>query len=330
MMLYEEGHFLLSDPICKWLPEFANPMVATSVSPREYTGTPWKLVPAKRPITIRHLLTHTAGLQNTYRPPRGITQQEFTKIIERRKPEETIGDFVQRYATAPLSFHPGEAWDYSRATCIIGHLVEIISGKTLDDFFRSQIFQPLHMQDTHFYVPQNKVDRFAASYTPGTDKQIQLADPASSESRFVKKPHTYFMGSGGLVSTAADYFRFNQMLLNKGTLNGTRILSRKTVELMTRNHTGDLPVWLRGLGAGFGLGFAVIRNTDHVNSLKTTHKGPNPWSVGTYLWGGAYCTLAWVDPREQLIGVFMTQVRPYTHLNIRHDIVGLTYQAIID
>jgi CubicO group peptidase (beta-lactamase class C family) len=169
-----------------------------------------------------------------------------------------------------------------------------------------------------------------ACYTPDKNEYIKLSDPASAESRFVKEPHLYYMGSGGLISTAADYFRFNQMMLNGGELDGARILGRKTVELMTRNHTGDLPIWLRGPGTGFGLGYGIIMNTDHVNTLKSIHKGPEPWSVGTYLWGGAFCTLAWVDPIERLIGILMTQVGPYRHLNIRHDVVGLAYQAIVD
>jgi CubicO group peptidase (beta-lactamase class C family) len=330
MMLYEEGHFLLSDPISKWIPEFSDPKVAISVPQREFTGTLWTLVPAARPITIRHLLTHTAGLQSRYTQHRGITQEEFTKISERQRPDETVGDFVKRFATVPLNFHPGDAWDYSRATCVVGHLVEIISDVTLDEFFRERIFKPLKMLDTYFYLPKEKLDRFAACYTPDTNEQIKSSDPTSVESRFVKEPHLYYMGSGGLISTAADYFRFDQMMLNGGELDGVRILGRKTVELMTRNHTGDYPIWLRGPGTGFGLGYGIIMNTDHVNTLKSIHKGPEPWSVGTYLWGGAFCTLAWVDPIERLIGILMTQVGPYRHLNIRHDVVGLAYQAIVD
>ena len=327
MMLYEEGHFLLSDPVSKWIPEFSDPKVAVRVPRDEYAGTPWKLEPAARPITIRHLLTHTAGLGYA---PRGISQEEFAKISQRQSPTETIGDFVKRYATVPLNYHPGEAWDYSRATCVVGYLVEIMSGMTLDEFFRERIFKSLNMPDTHFYLPMEKLDRFAACYTPGNDEQIQLTESPTAESRFVKEPHTYFMGSGGLVSTVADYFRFDQMMLNGGELDGVRILGRKTVEFMTRNHTGDLPIWLPGPWAGFGLGFAVVINTDGVNTLKTDHPGPVPWSVGSYTWGGAFCTFPWVDPVEKLVGIVMTQVGPYRHLNIRHEFAGLAYQAIVD
>ena len=227
MMLYEEGHFLLSDPVSKWIPEFADARVAEPMPPEEYSGNPWKLVSAARPVTVRHLLTHTAGLA---RPPIGITPQEFADISRRQSPNETIGDFVRRYAKAPLSYHPGETWHYSRATCVVGYLVEIISGKPLDEFFSERIFKPLDMPDTCFYLPLEKVDRFSAQYTPGRGGQIQLADPATAESRFVKEPHLYFMGSGGLVSTIADYFRFYQMMLNGGELDGARILGRKTVD----------------------------------------------------------------------------------------------------
>ena len=328
MMLFEEGHFLLSDPVSKWIPEFADPRVAEPVPPDEFSGLlPYRLVTADRPITIRHLLTHTTGLSAT---PRGMTQEEFMKVQQRQRPDETIGDFVKRYAKVPLNRHPGEAWNYSRATCVVGHLVEIMSGMPLDEYFRERIFKPLNMPDTCFYLPVEKLDRFAACYTPGEDLRIQLTDAPTPESRFVKEPHTYFMGSGGLVSTIADYYRFDQMMLNGGELDGARILGRKTVEFMTKIHTGDLPIWLPGPWAGFGLGFAVARNIDNINTLKAEHSGPTPWSVGTYTWGGAFCTYPFVDPVENLIGIVMTQVGPYRHLNIRQEFTGLAYQAIVD
>ena len=327
MMLFEEGHFLLSDPIEKWIPEFAAPKVVQIPPPGDTASTPWITVPAARPITIRHLLTHTAGLANSYR---GVTIQELTKVQRAQGPDETVGDFVKRYAKLPLNFHPGEGWEYTRATCVIGHLVEIVSGMTLDEFFRQRIFKPLGMCDTHFFLPEEKLDRFAAAYTPDKDGRIELTDPPTAKSYFVKEPHVYFMGSGGLISTAADYFRFDQMMLNGGELNGARLLGRKTVELMIRNHTGDLPLWLPGPWLGFGLGYAVAINTDHINTLTSLHKGPISWSAGSYTWGGAFCTYHWVDPVEKLIGIIMTQVRPYAHLNIRQEFVGLVNQAIVD
>lgn len=332
MTLFEEGHFLLSEPVSKWIPEFADPNVAVRVpvdrrSEGGATGSQIKLYPANRPITIRHLLTHTAGFGYV---PGGISSEEWAKVNEKQRPDETIGEFVKRYARVPLDHQPGEAWDYSRATCVVGHLVEIISGMNLDEYLRAKIFKPLHMSDTHFYLPLAKLDRFAACYTPDKNFKIKLVDAPTAKSRFVKEPNTYFMGSGGLVSTISDYFRFYQMTLNGGELDGVRILSRKTIELMTTIQTGDLPIWLPGPWSGFGLGFGIVKNTEHVNTLTSPHQGPSPWSVGSYSWGGAYCTFPWVDPREKLIGIMMTQVRPYGHLNIRPEYVSLVNQAIID
>ncbi len=327
MMLFEEGNFLLSDPVSKWIPEFSDPMVALPVPPGITSAGPWKTVPAERPITIRHLLTHTGGLAGAYR---GSMINEFLKIQKPQSRQETIGNFVKRYAKLPLNSHPGTEWNYSRSTCVVGHLVEILSGMTLDEFFQERIFKPLQMVDTHFYLPEEKLNRFAAQYTPDENGQIKLQDAPTPNSVFVREPHLYFMGSGGLVSTLSDYFRFNQMMLNGGELDGVRILGRKTVELMTRNHIGDLPVWLTGHGIGFGLGYAVVMNNDHINSLNGNQPGPPNWSVGTYTWGGAFCTYQWVDPVEKLTGILMTQVRPYAHLNIRHEFIVLANQAITD
>jgi len=327
MMLYEEGHFLLSDPVSKWIPEFASPMVAERAPMQEGRGEPVRLVSAVRPITVRHILTHTAGFGAV---PRAISTEEFAQISKRQSDDETIGDFVRRYAKIPLNHQPGEVWDYSRATCVVGHLIELISGMTLDEFLRQRIFEPLRMPDSHFYLPIEKLNRFAASYTPGDDDRIRLTDAPTAESRFVKEPHRYFMGSGGMVSTIADYFRFDQMMLNGGELDGERLLGRKTVEMMTSIHTGDLPLWLPGPWAGFGLGFGVVRDIEHINTLTAGQPGPSPWSVGTFWWGGAFCTFPFVDPVEKLIGIMMTQVSPYTHLNLRQEFVGLACQAIID
>jgi CubicO group peptidase (beta-lactamase class C family) len=320
MMLYEEGHFLLSDPISKFLPEFAEMKVAQVASADERSGAPYKLVPAARPITIKHVLTHTAGFPNSYR---GITQPEFSKTYTRKNPNETIADVTGRLAKMPLNFHPGEAWEYGPATDVVGRLVEVISGMTLDEFLRQRIFAPLGMKDTHFYLPKSKLDRFAANYQPDASNQnrIKLTEAPNAESRWVKEPHVYFSGAGGLVSTAADYFRFHQMMLNGGELDGVRLLGRKTVELMTTNHIGDLPVWLTGPGYGFGLGYSVVKDVG---------QAAQPVSAGTYGWGGAFCTYFWVDPVEEMIGIVMTQVRPYTHLNIRQEFQVLASQAIID
>jgi CubicO group peptidase (beta-lactamase class C family) len=318
MMLYEEGHFLLSDPVEKWLPEFANMKVVQVAPPGERVETPFTTVPARRPITIKHLLTHTAGLPNAYR---GMTQQEYLKVTARRNANETMADTLGRVAKLPLNFQPGEAWEYGPATDVVGRLVEVISGQSLDEYLRKRIFEPLGMRDTYFYLPAAKANRFAALYRPGPDKKIQLAEAPGPDSRWIKEPHVYFSGAGGLVSTASDYFRFQQMMLNGGELDGVRLLGRKTVELMTTNHTGEMPIWLTGPGYGFGLGYSVVKDVGAAGM---------PASVGTFGWGGAFCTYFWVDPAEEMIGIVMTQVRPYTHLNIRQEFQVLACQAIVD
>ena len=317
MMLFEEGHFLLSDPISKWLPEFSNLTISVA-SADGLQRSPLDTFPATSPITVQHILTHTAGLANNYR---GLNQAEYLKIAARKNAEETIGDFVKRLARLPLNFEPGTDWEYSRATCVVGRLIEVISGQTLDAFMRKQIFEPLGLSDTHFYLPVSKLSRFTSEYRPDDSGKIVLVQAADEESSYVKEPHLYFSGSGGLVSTVSDYFRFLQMMLNGGELDGTRLLGKKTVELMTVNHIGDETVWLRGPGYGFGLGFSVLRDRGLAG---------NPASEGSYGWGGAYCTFFWVDPIESVIGVMMTQVRPYTHLNIRREFQVLTNQAIVE
>lgn len=318
MMLYEEGHFQLRDPISKWLPEFKDMTIAVPPPGGERIQGRYKVIPAVQPITIQHVLTHTAGLANSYR---GLTQPDFQEMAAKNRPADTVGDMLKRLATLPLNFEPGERWEYGRGTDIVGRLVEVMSGQTLDTFLRQRIFEPLNMTDTHFYVPLSKVDRFAALYSPKVGGGIELTEAANPESRFVREPHVYFSGAGGLVSTARDYFRFNQMMLNGGELDGVRILSRKTIELMTANHTGDFAIWLAGPGYGFGLGYAVV-----------TDLGPSASSrsEGSYYWSGAYATIFWIDPAEELTGILMTQLRPYTHLNIRKDLASLTYQAITD
>lgn len=330
MMLYEEGHFLLSDPIKEWLPEWSRPKVAVDKDPDDSSELPYKLKKANRSITIEHLLTHTAGLANNYVGK--YTIKLYREMGKNRKPGDTIEDYSKAYAQLPLSYHPGEAWQYSGATTIVGRLVEVMSGMTLDEFLRERIFKPLGMHDTHFFLPEYKLNRFMASYAAKGKKPIELSDPATAESRFVKPPHAFFSGSGGLVSTASDYFRFSQMMLNKGELDGVRILGRKTVEFMTQNHTGDLSLWLAGPGYGFGLGVSVQMNIDHTDILTQSfwQKVPTTHSVGAFGWGGLYNTYFVVDPVEEMVIIMMSQVTPYTHLKMRKGMVGLAYQALID
>ena len=318
MMLWEEGRFQLRDPVSKFLPEFADMDVALTVEPGDSARGPYKTVESTRPISIQHLLTHTAGLANPYR---GVTQNLYSDLRTNRKPNSTIGDYVKALAKLPLNFEPGERWEYGPATDVVGRLVEVLSGMSLAEYFEKKIFRPLGMEDTHFYLPRSKVPRLAALYRPNDNGKIELQERPDENSRWVKEPHIYFSGGGGLVSTTSDYFRFHQMMLNGGVLDGARILGPRTVRLMTANHTGDLAVWLRGTGYGFGIGYSV-----------SVDKGQTamPSAEGTYNWGGAFCTVFWVDPADGMIGILMTQIRPYTHLSIRQDFQTLAYQALID
>jgi len=313
MMLYEQGKFLLRDPISKWLPGFKDMQVTVDKGAGAY-----EMIPAVRPIEVWHILTHTAGFATQYSPKNLDPLQKAAKF---RSQNEVIGDFVERLATVPLNNQPGEVWDYSRATCVVGRLVEILSGQTLAEFFKEHIFDPLGMVDTHFFLPEEKIDRFGVAYEPGEDFKIRLNDPDTEESFWLSKPGIYFMGSGGLVSTAEDYFRFANMLMNGGKSGDVRILSRKTIELMTRDHIDGRPVWLTGPGIGFGLGFGVTMDRGQTHGMATE---------GSYTWGGAFCTYWWNDPVERLFGMVLTQVRPYYHLNLRGDFQILATQAVDD
>ncbi len=311
MMLWEEGLFQLRDPVSRFLPEFGDVKVSTTADASGRTG---ELVAPNRPITIRDMLTHTAGLANNY-----IGNVEAYRETTRGAADNA--DLSARLASMPLNYQPGEAWQYSAATDIVGRLVEVISGQDLDTFFRERIFVPLDMPDTHFYLEEKDAPRLTTQYTPGDDNKIVAQDPGTVDSRWIDNPRTLFRGAGGLVSTVRDYLRFQQMMLNGGELHGVRLLAPATVSLMLENHTGDLDLWLAGPGMGFGLGYGVV--TDRGAAA-------TPLSEGAGYWGGAYCTISWLDPEQELVGVLMTQVRPYTHINIRQDFQVLTYQAIVD
>jgi CubicO group peptidase (beta-lactamase class C family) len=317
MLLYEEGAFLLSDPIGKWLQEFSEMQVAETPPPASPARTPYVSVPAIRPITVRHLLTHTSGLPNPYR---GYNLSRFN-LISNPAPGETMADVVRKLAALPLNFQPGDSWEYGPATDVLGRLIEVVSGKSLDAFFQERIFVQLGMEDTYFYVPESKASRLPALSTVRPNNQLRVLDPAGIESKWVREPHVYFSGAGGLASTASDYYRFLQMMLNRGEFNGVRLLGPKTVDLMTCNHTGSLPIWLNGPGFGFGLGFSVVIDVGATGE---------PASLGKYAWGGAYGTNFWVDPAEQMIGIIMTQVNPDTPTTGGKALLGLAYQAIID
>lgn len=314
MMLWEEGRFQLRDPVSRFLPEFADVQVSTTSDASGNTG---KLVPLERAIQIRDMLTHTAGLANNYLGNSEAYRAHMAEIDRNTDLEA----YIRHLAELPLNYQPGSRWEYSTATSVVGRLVEVISGMPLDEFFYQRLFEPLGMKDTHFYLDESYAVRLAAQYTPGEDGKIVEQDPGSTASRWISGPQTLFSGSGGLVSTVDDYLRFQQMMLNGGELDGTRLLSPATVSLMIDNHTGDLPIWLSGPGMGFGLGYGVVVDRG---------AAATPLSEGAAYWGGAYCTISWIDPAEEIVAVLMTQVRPYTHINIRQDFQVLTYQAITE
>jgi CubicO group peptidase (beta-lactamase class C family) len=312
MMLWEEGKFQLSDPVEKYLPEFKNQKVSTTSDASNRTG---QLVPVKHPATIREMLTHTAGLANSYLGNVAFVDEE-TAV----RNDDTTETLIKRIAALPLNYQPGEAWQYSPATDVVGRLVEVISGQPLDKYMQEKIFNPLDMHDTHFFLDDTQGGRLTAQYVPGPDKKIRLQDPGSEKSRWIAGNKKVFRGAGGLVSTAHDYIRFQQMMANGGQLDGKRLLSPITVSLMTENHTGNLPLWLPGPGMGFGLGYAVVINRGEAGT---------PLSLGSAYWGGAYCTLSWFDNRQSIVAAVFTQVRPYNHINIRQDFENLVYQAIV-
>lgn len=294
MMLWEDGKFMLDDPIAKWLPSYAKKQVLVN----------GQLVNPVRPVTVRHVLTHTSGLV-------------LTQPGQDLPPAKTLAELIERAAPYPLRFHPGDNWLYGDSTDFVGILVEKISGQPLDRFLRERIFTPLGMNDTFYHVPREKVGRVAAMYRP--DDQGKIALLRKPEYR---EPPTLMRGAGGLNGTAADYFRFSQMLLNGGELNGTRLLGRMTVDMMFSNHIGTgKRVYVRGDGYGFGLGGAVL--TDPA-------KAADALSIGTWTWGGANGTIFWIDPVEELIPIMMIQITPYSHFNIRPLFSVVASQAIVD
>lgn len=316
MMLYEEGHFLLKDPVAKFIPAFANPLVAVAPPPGSPAGTPFTTEKAKRPISIRDLLRHTAGLSYGAGPAAAAYKEAgFTDwyLIDRK---ETIAQVVDRIAALPLQGQPGEQFQYGYATDVLGRLVEVVSGMPLDQFIAKRITGPLAMVDTGFFLPPEKASRLANVY--GYENgALQLKETAAS-SDFVNGPRQCFSGGAGLLSTAADYTRFLQMLLNGGTLDGKRLLAPKTVELMRSNHAGDK--YRGGDADGFGLGFWVTVDPGVAGEVGT---------AGAFGWGSAYFPQYLVDPKERLIMLFMTQHRPAGGSNLNQRVKVLTYQALI-
>jgi CubicO group peptidase (beta-lactamase class C family) len=317
MMLYEQGHFQLDDPVSHFIPEFSNPVVAEFDEDGEMTGTR----PASREIQIGDLLTHSSGivygvfpsnLQNIY--------QQAGVIDGLTASDAVLGPNIRKLAGLPLLFDPGTAFAYGLNTDVLGFLVEVVSGQPLDRFFQQQIFKPLQMNDTYFYLPDTKAERLVTLYahvdgkglveSQGQEADIKLDNPNYP----IEGAKTYFSGGAGLSSTAFDYARFIQMFLNNGELDGTRLLGRKSVELM-RSARID---WDGDNVADFGLGFRVVGDLGKYGELG---------SPGAYSWGGAYNTTYWIDPAEDLVAVFMSQARP-VQSDIRAEFKTMVYQAL--
>jgi CubicO group peptidase (beta-lactamase class C family) len=313
MMLHEEGRFLLDDPIAKYIPEFSAARVAVPAA--EKSGKAYTTVPVRRPITIRDLLTHTAGI--SYGD--GLAKEEYATagiqgwfLADKTVP---IGEVVKELAGLPFDAQPGERFVYGYNTDILGYLVERASGLSLAEFFEQRITGPLGMKDTHFFLPQSKQDRLAVVYSLDEKGVLKAADDPR-DVFYVTGPRVCSAGGAGLLSTAEDYARFLIMLLRGGELGGVRLLSPKSVELMTADHAGHL------YGAGsFGLGFWVTDRLGRNGQLG---------SVGAFGWGGAYHTTYWADPAERLVAVLMTQLLPATGSDLHGKFRTLVYQSIVE
>lgn len=314
LMLYEEGRLMLDDQVSKYIPAFANPVVIVSQPPRGKARywPPGRIYtePASREITVRDLLTHTAGLASPRLTPIAFVGDLsgaikgslfFPHEDGTASPRTSIRETVEKLARIPLSFHPGTCWQYGHEYDVLGVLVEIISGKPLEEFFQERILVPLNMKETSFLLPKEKVNRLVAAYTWDESWHLRVYDHPRDSIKVVG-PKDVFSGLGdygGIVSTASDYLRFAQMLLNRGELDGVRLLSPKTVDLMTSNNTGDLFIYIRGYGWGYGFSLGV--RTDLTESMSIG-------SPGTYGWGGAACTQFFIDPKEDLIALALSQV----------------------
>lgn len=316
MMLQETGDLLISDLVGRYLPEYMETTVAVADGAEGY-----EIVPANRPITIRDLLTHTAGIGYGWGLAAELWEEAGIQGWYFAHRDQPIRETVRRMAALPMDAHPGERYVYGYATDILGALVEAVSGESLDAFLRTRIFEPLGMADTHFYLPEDKRDRLSVVYSPAADGLAPAPDPGGmvGQGAYVDGPRASFSGGAGLLSTARDYARFLQMMLNGGALDGARILSSKSVELMTVNHVGERYRWDSGLG--LGLGFRVLYDLGARGT---------PGSVGEYGWGGAYHSTYWVDPAEELVVVYFTQLIPAAGVDDHAKLRTLIYQAIDD
>jgi CubicO group peptidase (beta-lactamase class C family) len=312
MILVEEGRVALTVPVSKFIPAFATTTVLASEGGRV------AVVPARRAITIRDLLTHTAGISYgagvlaPYYTPAGFETWYFADRTQ------NMSAWMDKLATLPFEAQPGERWVYGFNTDVLGNVIERVSGQTLAEYLGARLLTPLKMVDTSFFLPADKASRFAAVYAPGADGKITRApEGRSGQGQYVGGPQVAFSGGAGLLSTAQDYARFLQMLVNGGELEGTRYLSPTTVALMTSNHVGTL---YQNGALGWGLGFEVVEQAG---------RAPRYGAAGEFSWSGAYHTSFWADPAEKLAVVFMTQLMPAGSVDLNRRVRTLVNQAIV-
>jgi CubicO group peptidase (beta-lactamase class C family) len=325
MMLVEEGRIALDDPVHRYIPEWKN--LGAFVAGTHKLG--FQTSPLKRPMQVVDLLRHTAGLTYGFQLRSNVDEAYRCERIGEVEKAGTLAGMIAALAKIPLEFSPGDAWNYSVATDVCGWLVEVVSGQKFEDFLQDRLFTPLGMVDTGFHVRAGQGHRLASCYQANRSGGMDLQDDCRTSS-FLTAP-SFVSGGGGLVSTAGDFMKFAQMLLNGGTANGHRYISRKTLDLMTANHLpGDssIAAMSKSLfseaaydGIGFGLGFATTMQTS---------KTLLPGSDGDFFWGGAASTYFWVDPAEDLIGLFMTQLIPSSTYPVRREFRTLVYAALDD
>ena len=316
MMLFEEGRILLDEPVSKYIPAFKNPTVLDKFNETDSTYT---TKPARGEITIRQLMTHTSGISYA-----GIGTKEAVAIYAKAgipsgidTPMNSLSVSIPALAKLPLMQNPGEKWTYSLSTDVLGYLVEVVSGQSLDQFFRTRIFEPLGMNDTYFYLPQAKQNRLATVFTetPKTKELVPMPMQGGISPDYPKQVGTYYSGGAGLSSTAVDYAVFLQMMLNNGSYNGKQILGPATVRLMLQNQIGALSVGENK----FGLGFAIA---SPAGAAKL------PVSVGSFSWGGFFGTDYWADPQQGVIGLIITQKVPNSYGDLNDKFKVLVYQAL--
>lgn len=332
LMLQEENLLELSDPLSKYIPEFSDQQVVVEWVENEGKSQDPITEPADRCITIHDLLTHTSGLTYGF-----IGDENFSSLYKQAgisdglvQTDITLAEFIDRLAGLPLKHQPGTHWEYGLSSDVLGRVIEIVSGLTLEDFFRERIFEPLGMRDTHFFLPMEKIHRLARLYTTDSNNHIIPVDEGplqagnliySADFQY-NGPGIFYSGGAGLVSTLDDYCQFLKMLLNGGELKGKRLLTTENVRLMRKSQIGSIsfPDFAEH-GDTFGYGFAVVSEENDAFDVA---------SPGSYSWGGLFNTYYWTDPQKDVIGILMTQIYPYNHLTLRQDFKKKVYEVLSD